>query len=82
MFQFLSSALAGMVYHLSHALGDKNISAFEFVSHYVRTGMSQQGSLYIFYRTDANDDSVIDSDEVDATFTLFDANSKLTLSYM
>lgn len=61
---------------------DSFVNASEFVSHFTKTGMSVKGSLYVFFRSDANSDSKIDAAEVTGLFNSFDASSKcIALTY-
>jgi len=53
-------------------LDDMLITASEFANNFVKTGMSAEGSIYVFYKIDQNDNQQVDSAEIDMSFSSFD----------
>lgn len=65
---------------MSAFLADGKISPEEFVRAYAKTGMSVEGSLYIFFRLDGNGDNEISAEESAANFDKLDLDGKRRLN--
>ncbi|KAF6016767.1 hypothetical protein EB796_024920 [Bugula neritina] len=61
------------------ANNDMLITASEFANNFVKTGMSAEGSIYVFYKIDQNDNQQVDSAEIDMSFSSFDLDKSMTI---
>jgi len=50
---------------------DGLVNGQEFALHFTQTGMSAEGSYYVFYKIDSDDNKRVESSEVDRIFSVF-----------
>lgn len=78
---FVSKAEFSGLYSRMDLDGDNKISNTEFITGFMKTGMTRDGSLYIFFRMDSNEDQFIEKSEEEETFMSFDVDKDGKVSF-